>query len=226
MPPKPPAHRPPAERREAREAWQLMVTVPGITQYEEIEMQRVHGRHCRQHVFGLVLVVVICPGCAAISRQEQGVDREARDVLVAAATLRYGQGGEPLLHLELRYNGEKELAIPNSDLPWRHVWGLGLAAIRADGMWPVEPSYPLLSPPGGSVALRPGALLEGSFDLRRRFRNLTDMLKHHDVVLFWTLQLRPLDEDPLPRVGGWLVIPSRQGAPGQSGAGMPNSAKE
>ena len=30
MPPKPPAHRPPAERREAREAWQLMVTVPGI----------------------------------------------------------------------------------------------------------------------------------------------------------------------------------------------------
>jgi hypothetical protein len=153
----------------------------------------------------------------------RGTDQQ---VVSVDASLKHRTAAEFVLEMTLRYTGDKDLRVWNSSLPWGNTYSLILVGVEAHAMaTPLEKFLRIDDPVTGDITIKPGQALTGEVDLTQRFRNLTSALNRIDVLIFWSYQLQPIDGKPLPRVGGWLVIPKTAGraglkAPTRGGTGQ------
>jgi len=84
-----------------------------------------------------------------------------------------------------------------------------LVAVKADSVGEVLDSPPYIEDPleENPITLPPRGKLEGEIDLQYRFPALREVLKEHDVLIFWSYRLRALDLGPSARMGGWVEVP-------------------
>jgi hypothetical protein len=118
-----------------------------------------------------------------------------------------------VVEVTLKYTGSRDLEIYHDALPWVNSYSLILIGVEASAMAsPLDKHLPIDDPGPATMTIKPGQRLVGAIDLTHRFRDLTRAVKQHDVIIFWSYQLQPIDGKPLPRVGGWFFIP-KAGAP-------------
>jgi hypothetical protein len=112
------------------------------------------------------------------------------------------------LAVKLQYTGKRNIKALTSDLPWVD-WSMTLVAVEIDhdSTYVAKERNPVHDSVSGEIALKPGLVLSGEIDLRQCFPNINEVLKRRDVLLFWSYQMNVIDGKPLPRVGGWLLIP-------------------
>ncbi len=112
------------------------------------------------------------------------------------------------IRLTLAYGGDRPIEIYESALPWRNRYSLILAAAKADAVGTLLPQDYVIDDPGpSSMVVQPGDRLTGEIDLDARFAGLREALKTYDVNLFWSYEMRTVENNAMPRVGGWLLIP-------------------
>lgn len=174
----------------------------------------------RRYPWAVVVCALTCGagafhlGCSAgafVSERSPRSALQVEDVLGADVTLRSSLQGDPLLRFTLRNNGREQLELPVAELPWGFIYAPTVILVPLGGSSrAIEPCYPLVSPPLGSVFLGPGGQTEGDYQLLRRYPDIQGVLARRDVAVFWTCQIKPVGRPAVPRVGGWFVIP-RQG---------------
>jgi len=65
---------------------------------------------------------------------------------------------------------------------------------------------------GKRVTIQPGESVEGRISLKDRFPSIEALANKHDVVVFWSYDLRSVEGRQFPRLGGWLLIPKTASA--------------
>jgi len=116
----------------------------------------------------------------------------------------------PARSLQVRLTNETRapITVPRHSPPWANAYSALVVAVKTDASGTVlERSTPVDDPLVGSLTIQPGETLSGQIDLDRRFPGLADALMEHDVVVFWSFQLDPVDGTPLARAGGWVLLP-------------------
>ena len=115
------------------------------------------------------------------------------------------------LQVELKNLGTRELNLFPNDLPWATRHSLLVVLVPAGrGREPLPEPLSIEDPVAGSATLGAGETAQGTIQLHRRFPALLDTLAQREVICFWSYQLKPLQEQPLDRIGGHLVIPVRK----------------
>jgi hypothetical protein len=85
-----------------------------------------------------------------------------------------------------------------------------LVAMRIpDGVVVLNKERAVLDPTPAELMLAPGASEIGNVKLEDVYPELLAELRvgRRDVVLFWTYQMRLIDDRLSERVGGWLLLP-------------------
>jgi hypothetical protein len=96
-------------------------------------------------------------------------------------------------------------------LPWATRHSLLVVLVPAGrGREPLPEPLSIEDPITGSATLGAGETAQGTIQLHRRFPALLETLEQREVICFWSYQLKPLQEGPLDRMGGHLVIPARK----------------
>ena len=166
---------------------------------KEIESHKINI-HIVVIAFGLFFLADLCTEALSAS--------EKPSYLVEA----YLDQTDPfLLNLKLKVGGTSTIKIYESDLPWKVRYKIMLVAALADGSGRVAEPILYISDPGpGTITVQPGETLTGSVNLLTRFRNLEQIVRETDVVIFWSYRLAPINDEPLKRVGGWVLVPRQQ----------------
>jgi hypothetical protein len=157
--------------------------------------------------------VAAAPSFAArvtTTKLDDAADHRAAPPLNLTVTLKGCNAARCLLGLSLRYMGEKEISIYQWELPWETSHSILLLAVKSNGevldrdFGPEDPVF------SRSPLLKPGDALHGEIELYGQFRGLAEALREREINLFWSYQLKPNGaKDPLPRVGGWLLLPKQ-----------------
>ena len=114
------------------------------------------------------------------------------------------------LVLTLHYKGNRAINIYRGSFPWDGVDQIALTALPVIGnrtdecleQWGIMNDGVV-----GDMTIKPNEVFSGEIDLTRQFKNLNQILKKRDIILFWNYELAPTTAKALPRVGGWRLIP-------------------
>lgn len=121
--------------------------------------------------------------------------------------------GTPARKLEMRLTNQspEPITVFRHSLPWSSAYSALVVAVKTDAVGTVlDRSTPVDDPVAGTLTIQPDETLTGQIDLERRFPSLSDVLKERDVIVFWSHQLQTVDGDPLPRTGGWALLPMQR----------------
>jgi hypothetical protein len=117
------------------------------------------------------------------------------------------------LNVKLTWQGEAPLTMNSAWLPWGRFYGMLLVATSADPLArPLESPPRIDDPMGKRLTLKPGESVEGRIALTDRFPSIEAAAGKHDVLIFWSYDLRSVQGIEPPRVGGWLLIPKTASA--------------
>jgi hypothetical protein len=123
----------------------------------------------------------------------------------------HAQDTDPLtLDVELTNRGNRTIRMLKAYLPWNYHGSIMLLVARlgsSEGR--LKEQLPVQDPGPDSIELVPGQVLKGRIDLRRRFWDIEEQSKAHDLILFWSYALKPQGEPALDRVSGGVVISQR-----------------
>lgn len=116
--------------------------------------------------------------------------------------------GRTRIRVSLEYSGEGSIEVYTSALPWSNFDSIILVAVEANAIGAPLPHELVIDDPAPStVVIEPGERLHGDIDLASRFATLDKELTLHDIILFWSYEMRTVDNSVLPRVGGWIQLP-------------------
>jgi hypothetical protein len=113
----------------------------------------------------------------------------------------------------LRNDGSKATSIAFTELPWL---SLTRVIVRAGLLNPPRPIAEVGSAerhvrgPTAWVTLPPGSYMTGEMPLYKRFDGLDELLKGHDVVIFWLYSGRSTDDAEIGPRGGFALFPKRR----------------
>jgi hypothetical protein len=111
------------------------------------------------------------------------------------------------LAITLTNKSTKRLTIYDHALAWRGWDSILLVAVKADALGTLIEKRRIIDDPGPArITIEPGETLEGRVALVQRFPGFLAALKERDVIVFWSYQLQPVNETPLPRVGGYVLF--------------------
>jgi hypothetical protein len=144
----------------------------------------------------------------ALSRLPEEIASQSGPKVLVDVSLKEYSAGRCVLRVSVRYVGDKEISIYESSLPWKNTYSMVVVAATPSGQV-LRRELPIDDPGPATMALKPGDLLQGEIDLLKRFAGLAAALRKGDVIIFWSYQLWPIFTEPLPRVGGWLLIAKR-----------------
>jgi hypothetical protein len=97
--------------------------------------------------------------------------------------------------------------VARASLPWEARTSLILVLVETRGGGiSLRESLILESPIPGDVDVGSFRSLSGSVNLNHRFLTLGDVTRRSDVIVFWTYQLRTVDNVAMTRIGGWFLI--------------------
>ena|ERR1035437_8723146 len=113
-----------------------------------------------------------------------------------------------ILNIAVKNIGSKDVLIPNGYLPWDR-YAMSLVLVGTDpASTPLQQELVIADPmPGDPWKLKKGDSLKGNIDLTDRFPQLPKVLKHTEVIVFWSYQLEAEEEMKFDRIAGWKVIP-------------------
>jgi hypothetical protein len=116
-----------------------------------------------------------------------------------------------ILEVSVRNTCPQPLLVFQNDLPWMSRHSLLILLVESGSQNRlIEEQLFIDDPKAGQVGIKPGEILKGRIDLARRFPKLPGVLETKDVFLFWSYQLKPVDEQPEQRIGGFLLLPSKE----------------
>ena len=138
-------------------------------------------------------------------------DLTSSDLSLTASPLREPNGTWHL-QFELSNTGEKALAVSERSLPWKSHRDLLLVAIPLDAARSplAAPDPPSPELPTITLNLDPGDSLTGSVNVSSRFPGLAAAVQKSDVMVFWSHQLRAVENAALPRLTGGVVFPRQR----------------
>jgi len=112
------------------------------------------------------------------------------------------------LHITLRSNVDKSVALYKYLLPWGNRNSIILIAVASDGRH-LERTVGIDDPSPEQVIIEPGKSLSGDIDLYKRFAGLQTALKKSDILLFWAYR-SPADLRVAEWSGGWILLPQHK----------------
>lgn len=116
--------------------------------------------------------------------------------------------GEYNLKVTLANRSANPLTIYQHALPWVGWYSMLLIAVKTDVAGSViEKTLPIDDPGPARTTIEPDEALEGEISLVLRFPTFLEDLKDRDILVFWSYQFKAIDDVPLPRVGGYVLIP-------------------
>ncbi len=116
--------------------------------------------------------------------------------------------GEYNLKIMLTNRSKNFLTIYQHSLPWVGWYSMLLIAVKMDVAGSViEKALPIDDSGPVRTTIEPDEILEGKISLVLRFSTFLEALKDRDILVFWSYQVKPIDEVPLPRVGSYVLIP-------------------
>jgi hypothetical protein len=122
--------------------------------------------------------------------------------------------GRPIVHVSLTNDASTPLDVYKSRLPWENRYSMILVAVEATSPHPVlKAPFPIDDPTPQRVRIESKETLKGTVDLEERFPGITRALQSHEIVLFWSYQVRSVTDDVGERLGGFAVIPAEKGPP-------------
>jgi hypothetical protein len=153
------------------------------------------------------LLLVLLPGCAVKELQE----RDQGDALMSLAAKAVKVSDQQWdLRVELVLHGNDTIRMMDTDLPWGFRDNLLLVPVVLDKeRTKLQEVYYIDDPIGNLITVEPGDRLSGTIYLFNRFPDITKVTKEHDVLLFWSYELQPIDGPALPRASGAIVIPKQ-----------------
>jgi hypothetical protein len=161
-------------------------------------------------LLGLASLVVVLT-LIGLSATGAPSDLGASDLGMTVSPIR-DPNGTWVLQFELRYTGDAPLMLDERSLPWKSHRDLLLEAFQLN---PAGTRLAHPSPtnkrelPRSALTVNPGDTLSGSVNLSATLPDLGAALQETDVVVFWSHQLRSMDNPSLPRLNGGVVIPRR-----------------
>lgn len=164
-------------------------------------MTRIIGSSAALIVVGLLFV-----GCAA---KEQHLAPDQK-ILPASISMHVEKISDQQwdLRVELVYTGDAKISVNDTDLPWGFRDSLLLVLVVLDEERTKLPeTYYIDDPIENVITLKAGDKRSGTIYLYNRFPALTSAAKDHDLLLFWSYELVPVDGPALPRLSGAVVIP-------------------
>jgi hypothetical protein len=113
------------------------------------------------------------------------------------------------LNLKLTNQSDKVLSVYEHSLPWKGLHSITLVAVETDNLGSrVLDKVDYIDDPGpGITQIKPGQSLTGQIILPKRFPDIVASLKRHDVIVFWTYQVVPVEGVDAPRSIGWVMVP-------------------
>jgi hypothetical protein len=114
------------------------------------------------------------------------------------------------LLVELDSTTSNPVELRAASLPWEWRYSMWVKAFERDAVGsPLDECLTVadLSATNDRVSLLPGKPLQGKIDLRNRFPELENVLRQHDVIIFWSYAPELANGDIEPRLSGSLVIP-------------------
>ena len=157
-------------------------------------------------LFGLTSLVVLMVfiGYAATGASS---DPSLSDLSLIASPGRSPNGAWSM-KFELQNTGDRPLVLSESSLPWKGPRDLLLVTTLLNSAHTrlAEFDMPHQASPPTFLTLNPGDTLEGSVNLSARFPGLTAAVQESDVVVFWSHQIRSMENQSLPRLNGGVVI--------------------
>jgi hypothetical protein len=126
----------------------------------------------------------------------------------------YSEPDGYFLAYTLDYEAQQGVKVYRSDLPDGAGESLGLVAVEVNRGYKVLdqicPSFHSI----GTVDLWRGSRICGRISLVERFPDIDYSIQKHDVLVFWTYQMKPIQRITFPRLAGWVQIPMRvKGSP-------------
>lgn len=113
-----------------------------------------------------------------------------------------------ILTFKLSNNTDRELQFYN-DLLQRNSMTL---VVSVDNKWSetLEESFFPDNPPPGIRVVKPNEVVVESLNLNTHFPSINHALKNNSLIVFWSINLKPINEEVSQRFGGWLEI-NKQG---------------
>ena len=112
------------------------------------------------------------------------------------------------LNISLKLTSQEEVEIYEDSLPW-DAWHSMILVVTTPIGHALERQMPIDDPGEHTLSLRPGQTIKGEITLTDEFPELIATLQKHNLILFWSHQLDSIDAEPMPRKGGWLLIPKQ-----------------
>ncbi len=115
--------------------------------------------------------------------------------------------GKIALDLTVRNAQSIPVELNKADLPWGTRHALMLVAVTNDTEAKRLDEALFIDDPGpGQVVLKPLGELTGSVDLLRRFPTLLELLKTHEVIVFWSYRPQQTNGTELQQISGAVIL--------------------
>jgi hypothetical protein len=114
------------------------------------------------------------------------------------------------LAIELDNATSNRVDLCEATLPWRWRYAMWVKAFEDDATGsPIEEALKVADMPvtHRRASLMPGIPMAGNIDLRDRFPQIEDVLKRHDVIIFWSYVLKLGNGNIASRLSGSLTVP-------------------
>jgi hypothetical protein len=112
-----------------------------------------------------------------------------------------------VLHVTLRNMQSTSVELYKGDLPWGTRHALMLVAVTNDTEAKrIDEALYIDDPGPGQVVLKPRGELSGAIDLIRRFPTLPEVLKAHEVIVFWSYRPQQTNGTAVQRISGAVVL--------------------
>jgi len=114
------------------------------------------------------------------------------------------------LIISIKSKLQDSLSIYQSDLPWGSRYSMIIIVAKLDASGTVlDQSLYIDDPSPNVVTMKYGESLTGKISLKTRFHDILTVLKTKQVIIFWSYQLKSLNNKSTERLGGWLIIPKK-----------------
>lgn len=159
-------------------------------------------RSTRSHLISALAAALLafCKPQPAATNDHVGVmQNDSHAVSIALTDKPY------VIRVALTNSTDHDLELRRADMPWYERRLIMFASAATTHML-LSKTYELDDTPPGTMLLKRRQTLSEDIDLRRWFPILPETLKSDDVILLWSYELRPRNQDLATRYYGGVTL--------------------
>jgi hypothetical protein len=141
------------------------------------------------------------PGVSSLSAEEIDCSFDVNVELINQASGKYE------IIVKLKNVSNNALKIYKYDLPWLSRNNMLLVAVMVNSPVEIIKAYSEIADPSiEEIAIMKGETISGRIALNNKFPSIENVLKHNDVIIFWSYAMSLTHGLSKERYGGYLLI--------------------